>query len=42
MGIIFQKKYNITQAIEILSTEIDESLEKKKIIDVKYSIDFTS
>ena len=31
--IIFQKKYNISQAIEVLRSEIDESLEKKKIID---------
>ena len=31
--IIFQKKYNITQAIEVLNSEIEESLEKRKIID---------
>lgn len=31
--IIFQKKYNITQALDVLNREIRESLEKKKIID---------
>ena len=31
--IIFQKKYNVTQAVDVLNQEIRESLEKKKIID---------
>ena len=31
--IIFQKKYNVTQAIDVLNQEVRESLEKKKIID---------
>ena len=31
--IIFQKKYNVSQAVDFLNQEFRESLEKKKIID---------